>query len=464
MRPHNEIDRFCRTVCEQIRWTKARELVYTEMEQHLCDQRDAYLAAGEKEDAAARRAVAEMGDPVSIGANLDRVHRPKPQWFMTALAGGMLLAGMLFQYVIDVSPYSLQPFRPFPFVFAAAVFFICCRLDFTILGRHPLFCCGTVLVLSLGALPFASRVNGHLWWVLGLLSFNLACLSLIYPLAFALLVYSQRNRGLRGILICAAGFLSFAAILAAVPSATGLILYLFSAFAIFCWAAHSGQFGAEPHLRHLVVLLSVGSTAAALAVAASSGGFLKKIRLCLDPYSDPNGAGYLGCLVRDTLAGARLFGRGTLPARFGEAVPADALFFGTDYVLTAGIHIFGWAALAVVLALAVSFAVFGFRRMIKQKSVLGKLVSLSILLPFALQSVIYVAANLGYGILPPLSLPLISYGKTALVINAGLLGFLLSVFRTGEAVRDRDGKSPHIRHAPFLTYENGKLIVTIKEG
>jgi len=49
------------------------------------------------------------------------------------------------------------------------------------------------------------------------------------------------------------------------------------------------------------------------------------------------------------------------------------------------------------------------------------LVSLSIMLTFILQAIIYVISNLGYGIFPVLSLPLISYGKTALIINSSLI-------------------------------------------
>jgi len=43
------------------------------------------------------------------------------------------------------------------------------------------------------------------------------------------------------------------------------------------------------------------------------------------------------------------------------------------------------------------------------------------MLTFILQAIIYVISNLGYGIFPVLSLPLISYGKTALIINSSLI-------------------------------------------
>ena len=68
------------TVQEQIRWKRARPVVVRELEQHLTDQRDAFLEEGNTPEAAERLAVEEMGDPVFVGTELDRVHRPKPQW------------------------------------------------------------------------------------------------------------------------------------------------------------------------------------------------------------------------------------------------------------------------------------------------------------------------------------------------------------------------------------------------
>ena len=84
------------TVQEQIRWKRARPVVARELEQHLTDQRDAFLEEGNPPETAERLAVEEMGDPVTVGTELDRVHRPKPQWgllaatLILALLGGIL--------------------------------------------------------------------------------------------------------------------------------------------------------------------------------------------------------------------------------------------------------------------------------------------------------------------------------------------------------------------------------------
>jgi len=74
--------------------------------------------------------------------------------------------------------------------------------------------------------------------------------------------------------------------------------------------------------------------------------------------------------------------------------------------------------------------------MLLNKRALGTLVSLSIMLTFILQAIIYVISNLGYGIFPVLSLPLISYGKTALIINSSLINRIYAFgFRTGDVFK-----------------------------
>ena len=76
---------YLETVAEQIRWKRARPVLVRELEQHLTDQRDAFVKAGKPEDEAEQLAVEDMGDPVEVGAALDAVHRPRPQWGLLGL-------------------------------------------------------------------------------------------------------------------------------------------------------------------------------------------------------------------------------------------------------------------------------------------------------------------------------------------------------------------------------------------
>ena len=53
---------------------------YKEVEDHIEDQKQAFMAEGMKEEEAEKAAVEEMGDPVEVGVEMDQIHRPKMPW------------------------------------------------------------------------------------------------------------------------------------------------------------------------------------------------------------------------------------------------------------------------------------------------------------------------------------------------------------------------------------------------
>ncbi len=62
-----QITEYCNKVCEQIRWKKAKTYAFSELEQHLMDQRDRYRSDGQEELSATQQAILQMGDPVIVG-------------------------------------------------------------------------------------------------------------------------------------------------------------------------------------------------------------------------------------------------------------------------------------------------------------------------------------------------------------------------------------------------------------
>ena len=69
--------KYIQTVTEQIRCKRALPLVTKELEGHIEDQKSDYMKAGMNVEEAEEAAVLEMGDPVEVGVEMDRIHRPK---------------------------------------------------------------------------------------------------------------------------------------------------------------------------------------------------------------------------------------------------------------------------------------------------------------------------------------------------------------------------------------------------
>ena len=113
MRSLNKINEYVNTVCQNIRWKKARFRISEEITNHLIDGRDSYIEQGLDEDSATDKSISDTGNAAIVGTQLDRVHRPKPQWSMFAWIAGFLLFGILVSVLvfesIDISGRLAPP-------------------------------------------------------------------------------------------------------------------------------------------------------------------------------------------------------------------------------------------------------------------------------------------------------------------------------------------------------------------
>ncbi|HCA69328.1 MAG TPA: hypothetical protein DEP17_02600 [Lachnospiraceae bacterium] len=453
----DEIKKYSATVCEQVRWKKVHAGIAKEIEDHLCDQRDSYLSEGEEEEAATQKAILQMGDPIHVGIELDKTHKPKPQWLLILLTMALMLVGIGGSYILDGSDTSVRTFSIFPYLLAIVIFFVAYFLDFTTLAKYPKAFYFTILFLSMAALPVASNINGRSFFFFAGFSFSLSYFALIFPLAYAMLLYAMRNKGPRGILLCGIGSIPYGIILLLVPSVTGFVLYALTALTLLFTAIRKGWFGGSKRQGYLMFLPVALSAIAVMTIFALQPSQSVRFKILLNPSSDPRG--YQTAMIRDLMSGAVWIGKGATPAQFDDPV-LSIPGINTDHVLTVLTHNYGWIVFIGITLLFIAFSAFGFYYVFKQRSVLGLMVSLSILMTFVMQFVLYMADNLGYGLLSSLSLPLVSYGRAALFLNAGLIGIMLSVFRTGDVIRD--GFQPFTKNASFLSYEDGKLIINLK--
>ena len=94
-----EMHEYMSELTGQIRSKKARQEVAREIQNHIEDQAKAYENEGRTRDEALKEAVRQMGNPVEVGIDMDRIHRPRTNWMVLGLAGLLSLAGLLVQYL-----------------------------------------------------------------------------------------------------------------------------------------------------------------------------------------------------------------------------------------------------------------------------------------------------------------------------------------------------------------------------
>jgi len=159
----------------------------------------------------------------------------------------------------------------------------------------------------------------------------------------------------------------------------------------------------------------------------------------LNSVLDPTGVEYIRTTIQQFLSHSRFIGEGLPMSDYGGYPASQLLAANTDFLLTYMIYRLGWIVLIGIIAIFTAFIIRAVLLCKKQKGVLGLLVSIAIISTFAVQLMSYIAFNLGFLLFSPVSLPLISHGGRALVTNMFLIGFLLSVFRTGNLVTDKAG-------------------------
>ena len=449
MQQDTKIRQYLKIICEQIRWKKAHPLVSKEIEDHIMDQKNALIDKGVDEETAADQAIKEMGDPILIGSAFDRTYRPKIAWSIIVLTGVALLLGLAIRMFISYEanmPQMLMRSIMGTFL-GIGCMTLAYFLDFTALGRFPKTIYFGLIAVTIGAMMVSPVLHGQYFYAQFLL--------LLFPTAFAGIIYHMRTKGYMGIILSGIFFAIPVVIGLMIPSFSGLILYAITSLVLLTVAIEKGWFDVKKLYAMLLVYIPTLITSViAIFTFLSSPYRLARVKSAFDPSLDPMGVGYISMITRDMIANAKIFGQGESGVTAG--IPVSIVH--TDFLLTYLIHRLGWISFVVVMAVIVALMFRSFMLCAKQKSVLGKLVSFSVLTTFTIQVVIYVASNLGFHIFSPLTLPLISYGQIATIINMILIGLMLSVFKSGHLVWDNASTSVSNKNK-FIEIVDGKVII-----
>ncbi len=433
MEPFNKIEAYCTILCEQIRWKKARGVVNEEIKTHLLDQRDAYMFDGDDESLATDKSIVQMGDPVFIGGELDKTHKPKPQWGLLILTGILMLLGCIINFHVS-NIGNFQVFNISKYIISIALILLCYFLDFTFLGKYAKWIYIFIVIISYISIFNGYEINGRKVWVAPIVTITLTYMYIIYPLSFALMIYTLRNKRVIGIINCGLLYIPFAIALIWIGTTSGLIIYTLSCLTILTFAICRNWFNTN---KFVGLSLVWGSTSLFLVYIIIKFFILSDFRNerfinFFDPNIDPYGTGYMYRVTRDLISNSVLIGQGQpIEIKYDARV-----LFGNELTLTYLISKVGHVALLLICIMLVTFITIGIKKSLKEKSMLGSLVTVTAISMFTLQSIFSILANLGYGLIFNANIPFLSNSGTSMCLNAILIGFMLSAFRTGDVVRD----------------------------
>ena len=158
----------------QIRDDQARSFVEDEVRCHIMDQAEAYESDGMVREDALITAVREMGDPVSVGIDLDKIHRPHMDWRFLVYVFFISILHLGIQYLINrymplesdgsvVTHFSgTSTITTFVGLSTMLVMY---RLDYTILaGRSRIAGLAYLIIIAILSGLCESYVNGGKTW------------------------------------------------------------------------------------------------------------------------------------------------------------------------------------------------------------------------------------------------------------------------------------------------------------
>ena len=289
---------------------------------------------------------------------------------------------------------------------------------------------GAFVLLALVLVPgVGHEVNGaQRWFRLGFMNFQVSELARVMLLTYVASYAVRRADELRGSFI---GFMKPVAVLV-LAAALLLVEPDFGAATVLLATGLAVLFLAGARLHHLAVPVVLGTASFAL-LALISPYRLRRLTGFLDPWGDPFDSGFQ--LTQSLIA----IGRGEW---FGVGLGASVqkLFYlpeaHTDFVFAVLAEEFGLFGVVVVLGL---FAVLVGRALVISRDAaragqaFQSYVAAAIGIWLGLQAFVNVGVNMGLLPTKGLTLPLLSYGGSSMLVTLGWLGVLLRIHHDAQA-------------------------------
>jgi len=194
----------------------------------------------------------------------------------------------------------------------------------------------------------------------------------------------------------------------------GTSLLLYASFLVMVYVATE---------RFSWVVIGMGLFAAGSVVAYHLFGHVRtRVQTWIDPFADPEGAGYQIVQSKFSFATGGVFGTG-----LGNGQPGTVPAASTDFITAVVGEELGLVGLSGVLLLYTIVIVRGLRTAIAVRDSFGKLLAAGLASTLAIQLFIVVGGVTGLIPLTGLTTPWLSYGGSSLVANYILLGILVRI-------------------------------------
>lgn len=389
-------------LAEQIRYKKALPMIEKELEDHMEDQKKDFLASGMTEKEAEAAAVMEMGDPVAVGVDMDRIHRPKMAWGLILLTGALYLAGMIFRYLLyDRSGLGIYIANSWVYYVLAFVVMIgVCYVDYSRIGEKAReLTVGLFLILMAGIWFGGTVVNGSVGWISvgGMMILNVRVLVYLFLPLYGAILYRYRGQGYEVIWKAAAWMLPAVVVVFYANSLMlALLLCVFSmVIFLLLYAGMVWKFGAVYQKERLKMLLPP---------------YGEEISAVMEP-------------LRSAAANSHMVGSSE------QAMKGLEMYGDRDFLFTYILSFCGILTAVLFISLIAVLLFYLLKHTLRQRNQAGRIMGLGCTVVLVGRLVIYLLGNLGLQPYGDGYCPFLSTGGSSAVVTGILLGLLFSIYR-----------------------------------
>ncbi|EEL83274.1 Cell division protein, FtsW/RodA/SpoVE [Bacillus cereus AH1271] len=406
-------ERFVSEVTNYIKSKEAKSFVATELEFHLKQAKNTWIEKGLSEEVAENKAVEQMGSPSKLGRELNKLHKPKVDWFLLILLVAAMGLGFLpiisFGYMND-----LLMSKVISVILGIATVVVMMLLDYRKLERFGwlFYTIGILILLILNCFP-SVRVAGEPLIKIGPIAISRLMAIPFFFLAWASFFNNSRLK-VRYLVI----LYLFSLYLFLIGSALStMFIYIVMVF-VMLWWSRLGK-------KKIVIITAVPICLFIFGVfsywPSVKSYHWPTFLAYINPERDAQGAGFMYIRLKEVMSSAGWFGtHGDV-----KRIPNP----DTDFVFASLTYYYGYV-LALILVLILSL--FVVRLVVisyKINDRYGKLLLVGGMTLFVFQFIYNVGMILGLLPLAAISFPFISYGLTPTVFHALIIGIVLSVYR-----------------------------------
>ncbi|MBQ7792518.1 MAG: FtsW/RodA/SpoVE family cell cycle protein, partial [Clostridia bacterium] len=456
---------FLSAVCAEIRCKSVHPEIKKELLQHIDELTEAYIADGYSQEDAITKAVTAMGDAKEVGKQLHRQHKPQMGWSILILTVCVSLFGILLM-LIPQHPGrfagSMEKQLTFMAI-GAAVIIGTYFFDYTKLKKCPLLFYGAGILLVGVCLIFGNGIAGVTRQLsIGGISLYVPGIAFVlYIISFCGFVEKLQHKVIFGMfLLMWLGLFSISSVLI-LPSLCDAAFLTIAYIAVFLRSVYRNYFSKHGKLLFFcltVFFLLIGMMAVAILVLSEPYRLDRVLSFLDKGVSDPMGGGWIYMISYKILQASQWIGKAA-PIPEGDIgwIMPDTM---RDFALLNLIGNYGWVVgIAVILIVSV-LIIRMFTLSSRVKTSFGRNLSLGCCILLGIQFVCNILMNLGYCPIMNVTLPFISFGGSLYIINAFLVGLILSVWRRNRILLA--DPIPNLEYKTYrqrITFENHKLII-----